>query len=165
MSSEQHFNKQMLDIREKYLQAGNKEPFELRDLAAWAIGNQLYDIPFSDKISRFCADMRRILREETHTAPNGVSVRTFQCVRASIPASDGDGVKQRRLWADVRRASPAFVLSAYNERHKSVRCDVRSLQSDVDTWNECYRPESFPPIQLNWDFSSPHGDEGLSEVG
>ena len=160
MGNEQHFTKSMLEIRELYLRDGGKEPFELRDLASWAIRKNLYDIPFSDKIKSFCEAMRRVLRGETHTAPNGATVRTFQCVRSNAPSSDGDSI-QRRLWADIRKASPAFALAAFNERHKAARFDIRSLQTDVETWNACYKPAGFPPIQLNWDFTEQQGDEGL----
>jgi hypothetical protein len=164
MSSDQHFTKSMLSIREQYLLSGGKEPFELRDLAAWAIKKNLYDIPIGGKIKSFCEVMRRILRDEMHTAPNGKPMRTFQCVRSSTPSADGEA-SQRRLWADVRKADPSFVLAAFNERHKATRFDVRTLQADVETWNACYRPKGVQPIQLNWDFSAPQSDEGLSQVG
>lgn len=159
MSNDHHFTKSMLSIRDEYLANGGAEPFELRDLAAWAIQRNLYDIPLSGKVKSFCEAMRRILRDETHTAPNGMTVRTFQCVRSNVTSSDGEA--QSYLWADIRHADPSFALAAFRERHKAARFDVRSVQSDVDTWNKCYRPKGVQPIQLNWDFSQQQGDEGL----
>lgn len=159
MSNDHHFTKSMLAIRDQYLADGGKEPFELRDLAAWAVQRDLYDIPIAGKIKSFCDAMRRVLRDETHTAPNGLTVRTFQCVRSATTSSNGDA--QSYLWADIRHADPSFALASFRERHKGARSDVRSLQSDVDTWNKCYRPKGVQPIQLNWDFTVQQDDEGL----
>lgn len=152
------FTSSMTELFAKYTEETGDHAPELKSVAAWAINNGHYDVPFESKIRRFCEQMRDVLGKATHSTPTGKTMRTYQSIRRMVANEDGE-VQQQHLWADVRD-DPLFAVQAYRERHRAARGDARALQADVEAWNECYRPEDVEPIWFDWDFSKMQVDEG-----
>ena len=128
------------DIVRKYQAANQPWPATTRDMAQWAIENQLW-APKPSAIVDQCADqLARAMREEYITDAQGRRVRAKHA--ASQP---GKGGEQMVLWADIRTAPHQHMAMAFQQRRHQIVGDCRQLKMDVDSYNQNRTPEQ--PIQ------------------
>ncbi|KKL01148.1 hypothetical protein LCGC14_2627310 [marine sediment metagenome] len=97
------YKEAMLDIRDKYRQAGMRWPALVRDIATWAINEGLWEAPVELAITKCTQDMARALKEEHHTDLQGrKGVRTN--VAALLPYLDEDENEKQininRVWVN-----------------------------------------------------------------
>ena len=87
--------KQLQDIVTRYIEAGRTWPAETRQIAAWAIDQQLWK-PHPGLRDTPCADeLGRAIRDELIVDPQGRVVRAKHSART----------KQGTFWDDMRTAS------------------------------------------------------------
>src|SRR6267142_6052367 len=107
-----------------------------REMAAWAVHNNLWKPRPADVINQCAEQLSRAMREEYIVDPQGRSVRAKHAAR----------VEQLVLWADIRTAEPAHMEIAFKQRRQQILGDCRQLQFDVDSFNENRKPPR--PIQI-----------------
>lgn len=133
------------EIVRKYQAANQPWPATTRDMAHWAISNQLWK-PKPSAIVDQCADqLSRAMREEYITDSNG------RRVRAKHAATVTKGGEQLVLWADIRTAAHPHMQMAFQQRRHQIVGDCRQLKTDVDSYNDTRLPEQ--PIQMIFDFT------------
>lgn len=139
------YNEQMQNIVKQYRDAGARWPATTKDIAAWAIANNLWQ-PHPGSIVAQCADqLARAMREEYITDPQGRRVRTKH-----VAMIDKDG-EQLSLWADIRSAPTSHMQMAFQQRRHQIIGDCRQLKTDVDSYNE--NTNTGPEIQMIFDFT------------
>lgn len=139
-----NLNESMQNLVAQYRRAGQPFPATARDMADWAVKNNLY-VQRPDSAVRECSELiARALREEYTKDPQGRTVRTKHAARLSK-----DGL-QGVLWGDIRDADPEFMRSAFQQRRSQIVGDCRQLKIDVDSYNENSSPDK--PVQMVFDF-------------
>ncbi len=139
------YNERLQRIFQKYEEAGNPTPAPMRDVAAWAIQQGLWEPRQVDIVDILAEDISRALREEFRTDQKGRRYRAKHAVRISRA-----GV-QLTLWADIDRSSRQHMQMAFAQRRQNIVGDCLHLRIDVDVFND--KNSSEPPIQLILDFT------------
>lgn len=116
-----------------------------REIAAWATRTGLWSPQPGSVIDQCAEELSRAMREEYITDPQGRSVRAKHAARMR------ENGKQFTLWADIRTASPAHMMRAFQQRRRQILGDCRQLKADVDSHNDNRHPEE--PIQIIFDFT------------
>lgn len=131
----------------KYRQAGNRWPATATDIARWAIAERLWDIHPS-KVVRQCADqLAEAMRQEFVTDPQGRRVR----VKHVAPYDEQGHLSLK--WDDMRTATHNHMEMAFSHRRQQIVGDCRQLKTDIDSYNDNYRPSEERPIQGVFDFT------------
>jgi hypothetical protein len=139
------YNEQLQTIFQKYERAGNPTPASMREVAAWAIEEKLWEPRPVDVVDILAEDMSRALREEYRTDRKGRRYRAKHAVRITR------GGVQLTLWADIDRSSRDHMQMAFAQRRQNIVGDCLHLRIDVDAYNEKHAAE--PEVQLILDFS------------
>lgn len=139
-------NEQLQAIAEAYRRAGNKWPATMREIAAWAISNNLWVQQPSAIIALCAEELSRALRDEYVTDPQGRRIRTKHA--ATYITDEGE---QLVLWDDIRTAPPTHMKRAFQQRRHQILGDCKQLKSDVDSFNQNRQPPE--PIQVVFDFT------------
>lgn len=139
------YSRQMQNIVRQYRQSGLPWPASARDIAAWALQNNMWAMRQSDIINRCANDLSRAMREEYFTDPQG---RTVRAKHAAAVLVNGENMT---LWDDIRTASRDFMKVAFQQRRHQIVGDCRQLKADVDSYNENKNPGE--PIQIVFDFT------------
>lgn len=139
------YKKQMQNIARKYEEATGHKTYAANEVARWAIENGLWKAQETMLIKRCADDLSRALREEYTTDPQG---RRARSKHMALISKDG---QQIPIWADMRNAPRAHMLTAFHQRRKQIVGDCKQLKTDVDSYNDNYNlGES---IQLVLDFT------------
>ena len=139
------YTEQLQRIWRSYEEAGMPTPATARDVAAWAIAQNLWGPRRADIISQCADDLARALREEYRTDARGRRYRTKHAVRITR-----SGV-QYALWADIDKAPRSHMERAFAQRRQQIVGDCFQLRVDVDVYNDNNPDDS--PIQLVLDFT------------
>ena len=139
------FAEQLQSIVRKYRDAGQSWPASTREIAAWAISQNLWRPQRGALISQCAAQLSRALREEYITDTQGRRVRTKHSARVE---KDGE---QLVLWDDIRTASRSHMRIAFQQRRQQIVGDCHQLKMDADSFNENQSPSH--PIQIRFDFT------------
>lgn len=133
------------EIVRKYQAANQPWPATSRDMAQWAISQNLW-APQPSAIVSQCADqLARAMRDEYITDAQG------RRVRAKHAASVTEGGEQFMFWADIRTAPHKHMAIAFQQRRTQIVGDCRQLKVDVDSYNQNRTPDQ--PIQMIFDFT------------
>jgi hypothetical protein len=154
------YHQRMQEIFRQYQAEVSSEPADLRDVAAWAVREGLWEPRPADVHARFAEDMATALREEYRTDKDGRRYRAKHAVRAS---RDG---KQLSFWADIDTAPRTHMEKAFGQRRRQIVSDSHQLRLDVDHFNEVHADE--PQLELVLDFTDDVKEmmiaEGLEDV-
>jgi hypothetical protein len=139
------YNEQMQRLANQYMLETGRTETTARDLAAWAINNDLW-APQRSALIKQCADeFSRAMREEYTTDPQGRRVRLKHM---AIVEREGEQVP---LWADMRTATRDHMEVAFQQRRRGIVGDCRQLKNDVDSYNQNFN--SAEAIQVVFDFT------------
>jgi hypothetical protein len=139
------YNEQMQHLANRYMMETGRAEVTARDLAGWAITNNLW-APQREALIKQCADeFSRAMREEYITDPQGRRVRLKH-----MAVMDREG-EQIPLWADLRTATREHMEVAFQQRRRGIVGDCKQLKNDVDSFNENFN--SSAAIQIIFDFS------------
>lgn len=139
------YAKQMQKIANAYMDAEEPWPASVRQIAAWAIREGLWEAQPSTLIDQCASQLARAMREEHITDPQGRVVRAKHVARIERAG------EQIALWADIRTADRHHMAIAFQQRRQMIVGDCRQLKTDVDSYNENRNPG--PPIQMVFDFA------------
>ena len=138
-------NRALLRLAELYIDAGGKEPFTARDVAAWAVKNGHYSKQSSTVVSLCARELARALREDYYIDSKGRTVRTRHAVKVKDEATE----KQLTFWVDHRTGPRDLLHRSFQQRRNQIVGDCRQLKTDVDSFNDAHPSE---PIQMVFDF-------------
>lgn len=138
------YYEQLRSIADKYFSEHDGSATS-RDIAAWAMSTGLWQPQPGSLIHQCAEELSRAMREDYITDPQGRDVRAKHAARIR------ENGKQMTLWADIRTATPAHMLRAFQQRRKQILGDCTQLKYDVDSYNENRQPEE--PIQVIFDFT------------
>jgi len=139
-------NEQMLEIAVMYLAQGGATPYDLGDLAMFAINNGHYEGHAKALLQQCKRDFARAFRETYHTDPQGRAVRTYHATKRR-----GDGRTQNVFWDDMRDASKDHMELAFRQRRNQIVGDCVQLKKDADSYNDNNAEGAF--VQLTFDFT------------
>lgn len=140
------YGDQLRGIANQFFEAEGSAPeATAREIAAWAIRNNLWQPQPSDYIDQCALQLARAMREDYYIDPQGRKVRTKHAARITR------GGQQLDLWADSRNSSRHFVQTAFQQRRQQILGDCRQLKTDVDSFNENRSTDN--PIQMSFDFT------------
>jgi len=148
------------EIAEAYRRTHKVSSFNIKEAAAWAIREKLYEPEVKSTIKVLAKEMQEALREQYFTDPQGRRVRLNHAERTWEELTDGKHV-QMVFWHDIRDASRSQMQAAFQQRRQGVVMDCRQLKHDVDSYNENFNKSV--PIQMVFDFTEDleeleHGD-------
>jgi hypothetical protein len=139
------YGDQMRSIADRYRESGQEWPATARQIAGWAIRQELWKPQPSTLIDRCAEELARAMREDYIDDAQGRRVRTKHAARF-----DEHG-RQKVLWADIRTASREHMEVAFQQRRQQIVGDCWQLKMDVDSYNENKSPGR--PIQMVFDFT------------
>ncbi|MGI8552814.1 MAG: hypothetical protein ACR2PL_18805 [Dehalococcoidia bacterium] len=139
------YSEQLQHVVNAYLESGLPWPATTRQIAAWALRENLWAPQPHALISQCAEQLARAMREEYIKDPQGRAVRAKHAAR-----TERDG-EQLVLWADIRTASRQHMEIALQQRRQQVVGDCHQLKTDADSFNE--NGDSSPPILLIFDFT------------
>jgi hypothetical protein len=114
------YTEQLQKIWRSYEEAGMPTPATARDVATWAIAQNLWAPRSADIISQCTDDLARALREEYRMDTRGRRYRTKHAVRITR-----SGV-QYALWADIDNAPRSHMERAFAQRRQQIVGDLFS---------------------------------------
>jgi len=136
---------QLQAIVKRYGEEVRSDPVSMKEVAAWAIQQRLWQPYPADFVSQCADELSRALREEYRIDKNGNKYRAKHAVRIS------SGGAQLTLWADIDTAPRSYLEKAFGQRRQQIVGDCYQLKMDVDYYNDSYAKEK--PIQLVLDFT------------
>jgi hypothetical protein len=140
------YNEQLLEIVKRYRAAGNSWPATKREIARWALENNLWKPHASAILDQFSRELGRAMREEYFIDPQGRSVRANHVVPIKK-----EGGEQEFLWGDMRDRQRDFMETSLQHRRGLILRDCRHLKIDLDSFNENYNDGN--PVQMSFDFT------------
>lgn len=141
----------MADIVEAYADAGNPMEVPAIEIAAWAVNQDLYDIPFEDKIKRCAKDLADAMGKATIVDASGNKVRKY--LSAKMLYNDGASKVQRDLWDRSESCSEHFAHNATRRMRKGILADCKSLASTIAYMNENNPNLASNQIDMSFDFT------------
>lgn len=139
------YNEAMLDIVDRYVDAGGQEPIDLDDLARFAIHEGYWERAPSKLIQLCKRDFAKAFREQYHIDPQGRHVRTYHARKSRDEAST-----QKVFWADLRAAPPEHMEVAFQQRRNQIAGECRQLKQDVDSYNDNNTDSKFIQMEFNF---------------
>jgi len=139
------YGDQLRSIANQYFEAHGNVVATRREIAAWAIDQNLWHPQPSDLVDQCADQIARAMKEEYYIDPQGRSVRAKHAARIKQ-----DGV-QLTLWADARTAPRSHMKVAFQQRREQIVGECRQLKADVDSFNDNRSPDQ--PIQMSFNFT------------
>ena len=139
------YYEQLQSVVRQYMQNGMDWPATTRQIAAWAINQNLWKPQPSDLVDQCAVVLARAMREDYIVDPQGRTVRAKHVAR-----TEREG-KQLMLWADIRTAPREHMAIAFQQRRQQIVGDCRQLKADLDSYNDNRSP--LRPIQMSFDFT------------
>jgi len=140
------YTKQLQNFLKEYEKSGMSTPVTAREVAEWAIKNNLWKPRPADIIEQCTRDIAKAWREEYRTDKYGRRYRAKHAVRLK-----DDKERQMTLWADMDTAPRSYMETAFSQRRRHVVGECHQLKTDVDCYND-KNPEN-EPINLILDFT------------
>lgn len=138
------FNEQMQAIFERYTHEVSSDPVSLDEVAAWAVGQNLY-VPGPRDVVKICRDaLAESLRQEKRVDDKGRKYRAKHSMRTSIMG------RQLSLWADIDVAPRSFMEKSFGQRRKSIADDCFQIKQDVDHFNDEHPDDEAIPMILDF---------------
>jgi hypothetical protein len=124
-------------------------PVTLREVAAWAIREGLWEPPTRSAVDQLAKELGRAARGEYFTDPSGRRVRRLHARRVGVQLPTGEWA-QETFWDDITTASSEHMHKAFQQRRRIILNDCHQLKTDVDSYNENWNQGN--PLQMSWDF-------------
>jgi hypothetical protein len=147
-------SEQLQQIVGSYVRENGIRPVALRDMAEWALRNNLYQLSHATQVARLTEELGRTIRQIHVTDPQGRNVHAFYHYH------DASGGKTLELWESGSGSGPEHHKRMHNSFHLrrlQIVQDCLSLKRDVDSYNENARPPA--PVQLDLDFTADVAEE------
>lgn len=132
-------------IVRRYRASGQAWPATAKQMAAWAIRENLWAAHRDSLIGQCAEQLAEAMREEYYVDPQGRNVRTKHAARVKLHG------EQLNLWEDIRTADRKYMQIAFQQRRQQIVGDCRQLKNDVDSFNDNANTER--PIQMVFDFA------------
>lgn len=142
-----NYNDQLLDIVRKYRASGNEWPASKRQIALWAMTNNLWKPHHSAMLNQLANELGKAMREEYFTDPQGRDVRA----KHVAPFKKEGGEEEEFRWGDMRDRDTDFMETSLQHRRGLILRDCRQLKIDQDSFNQNYNDGA--QIQLSFDFT------------
>src|SRR4051794_17434953 len=108
---------EVMRIVEAWRADGGRWPATTSEIASFALQNGLYSA--TSRLKQLCArELAKAMREEYFTSEHGKVVRRLHAARFADP--EGDGKKQRTLWADIDSSDREFMEVAFQQRREQI---------------------------------------------
>lgn len=137
--------KQMQQIVSDYRAASQPWPATAREIAAWAIRQDLWDMPPAAVEKKCAEDIADAMREMYFTDKKG------RRVRALHPAK----VRRQGVlfteWDDLRTTSRKHMQLSFQQHRNAIVGECRALKTAQDAYNDLHPGE--PPLQTSFDFT------------
>ena len=134
------YTEQCQSIVAQYISTGQPWPASAREMANWAIANELWAPDLSLAVKQCAHDLAQAMREEYFTDQQGRDVRAKHAVK----------VEQTALWVDMRVDGRQYMEISFQQRRNHILGECRQLKTDVDSYNQNINPGV--AIQMIFDF-------------
>ena len=142
----------MQKLGDRFLAANGGKPATAREMARWAMKNNLWQPPPTLAEERCAKDFADAMREQYITAPNGDRIRTKHAARRVING------EQKTFWADMfDNPTRDFMETALQQRRQQIYGDSKQLRNDTDFYNDRNQNQKF--IQILLDFEEEIAEE------
>jgi hypothetical protein len=139
------YSTQMQAIVAAYRADGEPWPASSKEIAAWAISTDRWQLGEEAALRKCAEDISRAMREEYTTDARG------RRVRLKHSATTTRNGEQLVLWDDIRTAPRKHMQLAFQQRRHQILGDCRQLRTDVESYNDSHPHEQ--PLQMVFDFS------------
>ncbi len=136
------YNKQVLQIIEKYVAKTGNHDWQMIDVARWAIAHDEWTPPRYDPARHLARDLSRAARQEYLEDENGEPVRRKH--RYSYRVGD----RYQTTWFNIESTTPEKVRLSLQQRRRGVAADVFQAERDLRYYNKNFNPGD--PIQISW---------------
>jgi len=137
--------KQLQQIVSDYRATGQPWPATAREIAAWAIREDKWDMAPAAVEKKCAEEIADAMRELYFTDQKG------RRVRALHPAT----VRRQGVlfteWDDLRTASRKHMQISFQQHRKSIVGECRALKAAQDAYNDLHSDE--PPLRVSFDFN------------
>jgi hypothetical protein len=149
------------DAIDAYVTAGNPMQVPHMEISAWIVNNDLFDVPFQDKLKQCDRMVADALKACTFTDPEtGKSGRRYGCAIRPWLDHDTGEKSQKYLWDDMLNCNALFAHDAVRHMRKGIAKDCSSLADSVELWNGVNPNLRDDPIQISFDFTPDVSDDG-----
>ena len=139
------------EIVEQYREAmAPDKPFNLRDVAGWAIQNGLLQPAKRDLISIVAREIGQAMRAEVIEDPQGRTIRRKYARKEKTRLPDGE-MKQITLWDDITTASPEHMQVSFQQCRRGIASDNFQMKQNSESYNENWNPGE--PIRLSFNYT------------
>lgn len=138
------------EITKKYRAAGEKWPTTCKEIAAWAIREELWKPQSKNLITQCASEIADAMRDEHFTDPQGRSVRKKRPFRSVDGLLEGNE-EQVFLWVDMQEANPEEAELAFQYGRKLNLDSCRQLKLGVDSYNDNNQHGAY--IEMSFDFT------------
>lgn len=138
-------NEFLLDIYRQYQKAGHEPPFNLNDVARWAITNGLWAQRPEAVVKQCAQQLAGAMSIEYFEDAHGNRIRAKHAVVRS------EGPLQYAIWDDIRTADHKFVTMALQQRRKHILGECKQLKNDADYYNAHRDPPKQIEIVFNFE--------------
>jgi len=138
------------EITEQYREAGEKWPATAKDIAAWAIREELWKPYPKSLITQCAAEIADAMRDEHYTDPQGRVVRKKRPFRSVEGLMEGNE-EQVFLWVDMKEVKPEEAEMAFQYGRKLNLDTARQLKLGVDSYNDNNPHGAY--IEMSFDFT------------
>ena len=139
------YTEQLQRIANEYRESGEPWPATVREIASWAIHNNLWVAQPEILIAKCAEELGRAMGEEYYRDAQGRSVRAKHAARVRRNG------KELWLWDDHRTMSRRHALISFCLRRTQVVGECKQLKRDLDSFNENRAPGK--PIQMDFNFT------------
>lgn len=156
------YQKQLIDIKEKYRRAGQEWPATNRMIAEWAVRKKLYETPEHETVSSCARDLSNAFGSDTRVNSASASVRTMAAAPRLV-IDDDQKTRQLWFWDDVDTVSHEHMVASFQARRNQGRADIRKLQDDIEDYNQNRLKKGYNVINMSFNFDELNADELTSE--
>lgn len=150
MAQTQSYTAKLQEFITLYRQQVHDGPVTLREVAAWAISEGLWQPAHKSAIDLLAKELGQAARVEYLTDFQGRRVRRLHARRMEIQLPSGE-MKQETFWDDLTTATPEHMLMAFQQRRRLVLSDCHQLKTDVDSYNQNWNEGE--QLTLSYDFA------------
>ncbi len=142
-------NQFLWDIINQYQKATKAIKINMKEVAAWAVREGLWQASHKNAIKQCAHELARAASHELYTDPQGRRVRKKHATRQTTIV-DGEET-QLVLWADIETAPPEHMKLSLQQRRGYIVGDCKQLKTDLDSYNQNNRHGA--QIQLSFNFT------------
>jgi hypothetical protein len=143
---------QLLRIRDGYRAAHNNEPASAREMADWAVAQEMYKLPVFATARRCAEELADVMRQDHMMVDGGRRVRTMHSWTS----------EQRTLWDHIRTITRDNMKLSMALKRNGMVGEVKQIKTDLDFFNDLHADEA--PLQMSFNFERDLADAGLIDL-